>query len=96
MKMKLHGKRPWSWPSSSLRFGCGWLGVLLFTGVGSFAAEAAGGITEATLAARSGPRKSTMFTTLSPQQTGLVTENNYSDPKMWTEHYQELIYGAIG
>lgn len=88
MKMKFHGKRPWSWSSASLRGGYGWLVILLFTGVASFAAEASRGITEVTLAARSGPRTTTMFTALSPQQTGLVTENNYSDPKMWTEHYQ--------
>ena len=53
-------------------------------------------LTEAALAARSGPRGPTMFKLLDPAQTGLVTENRYADPKMWGEHYQELAYGAMG
>mgnify|MGYP001557642214 CR=1 FL=1 len=48
------------------------------------------------LAPRSGPRAATMFVPLAPAQTGIVTENNYADPKMWAEHYQELAYGAMG
>ena len=59
-------------------------------------ADLPGGIVDAALATRSGPRASTLFTPLNPQQTGLIVENNYSDPKMWGEHYQELIYGGIG
>jgi hypothetical protein len=37
-----------------------------------------------------------MFTLLSPEQTGVVAENRYDDPKMWGEHYQELTLGATG
>nr|WP_237702375.1 FG-GAP-like repeat-containing protein [Opitutus terrae] len=37
-----------------------------------------------------------MFTALSPEQTGVVSENRYDDPKMWGEHYQELALGAMG
>ena len=37
-----------------------------------------------------------MFKTLSPQETGIVTENNYADPKMWAERYHELELGAVG
>ena len=69
------------------------LGGVLWAGV---AAGAMDGITETGLAARSGPRGATMFTPLASEQTGVVTENRYADPKMWTEHYQELVYGAIG
>jgi enediyne biosynthesis protein E4 len=51
---------------------------------------------EQPLSAKSGPRGATMFTVMPPAQTGVVTENKYADPKMWAEHYQELVYGAIG
>jgi len=37
-----------------------------------------------------------MFTLMAPEQTGIVTENRYDDPKMWGEHYQEIAYGAMG
>ncbi len=37
-----------------------------------------------------------MFTEVAPAQTGVVTENRYADPKMWGEHYQEFLFGAIG
>jgi hypothetical protein len=45
---------------------------------------------------RSGPRGATMFKLLAPTDTGVVTENRYADPRMWTDHYQELAYGEIG
>jgi len=48
------------------------------------------------LAPRSGPRGATLFTELGPDQTDIVTENNYSDPKMWGERYQEFALGAMG
>ena len=60
------------------------------------AGAATPGLTEAPLAPRSGPRGATLFTKLSPEQTGIVTENNFADPKMWNEHYQELIFGEVG
>ena len=37
-----------------------------------------------------------MFTELAPAQTGIVTTNNYSDPKMWSELYREFDVGEIG
>jgi enediyne biosynthesis protein E4 len=48
------------------------------------------------LAPRSGPRGETLFTALPAAQTGIVAENHYADPRMWTDRYQELIYGAMG
>ena len=54
------------------------------------------GLDETALAARSGPAGATMFKEMLPADTGLVTENNYADPAMWGEHYQELAYGAMG
>lgn len=37
-----------------------------------------------------------MFTTLPADETGIVATNAYGDPRMWTEFYQELVYGALG
>ena len=48
------------------------------------------------LAARSGPRGATLFTTLSPEQTGLKADNAYDDPAMWRQLYHEFNSGAIG
>ena len=59
-------------------------------------ASADAGLQEAALAPRSGPRTATMFVTLPSERTGIVTENDYSDPGMWADRYQELVYGATG
>jgi len=53
-------------------------------------------IAEASLAPRSGPRGATLFRALPAQETGVVTENRYADPKMWAERYHELELGAVG
>ncbi len=37
-----------------------------------------------------------MFVELPPEQTGVRTENKYADPRMWTDLYQEFLFGAIG
>ncbi|HEY8995628.1 MAG TPA: FG-GAP-like repeat-containing protein [Lacunisphaera sp.] len=37
-----------------------------------------------------------MFAEVPAAQTGITAENRYADPRMWTDHYQELIYGAMG
>ncbi len=63
---------------------------------GGLAQAGESGLTEAPLAVPSGPRGATMFTQLSPEQTGIVTENRYADPRMWGDRYQELAYGEIG
>lgn len=55
-----------------------------------------GGIESQPLAGRSGPRGATMFATLTPEQTGMVTVNRYADPRMWNELYHEFEIGAIG
>ena len=71
-------------------------GLVLMASVAAAAADSGGGMSEKAFAARSGPRGATMFTVLAPEQTGVVTENRYADPKMWGEYYQELVYGAVG
>jgi len=70
-------------------------------GAGLWAAAAAQpsvppGLSEAPLAPRPGTRGSTLFTLLRPEDTGIVTDNRYDDPKMWNEHYQELTLGETG
>ncbi len=37
-----------------------------------------------------------MFRRMSPEETGVVTENRYDDPRMWGDRYYELELGAIG
>ncbi len=54
------------------------------------------GISASPLAAKSGPRQATLFTTLSPDKTGLTAFNAYNDPAMWGPHYREFSLGAIG
>ncbi|HUL54038.1 MAG TPA: VCBS repeat-containing protein, partial [Opitutaceae bacterium] len=48
------------------------------------------------LAVRSGPRGSTLFTTLPSEQTGLKARNAYDDPAMWGQLYHEFADGSIG
>ena len=75
---------------------CGLLAGLWFPQLLAGAAEPAAGIVGRPLAPRSGPRGATMFTELSPQQTGIVTTNDYADPKMWGELNHEFESGAMG
>ena len=48
------------------------------------------------LATPSGPRGKTMFVLLSPEETGVRTENKYADPEMWSRLSREIEIGAIG
>ncbi|HVU24776.1 MAG TPA: FG-GAP-like repeat-containing protein [Opitutus sp.] len=45
---------------------------------------------------RSGPRGSTLFTTLPASRTGLTAVNAYDDPEMWGRNYHQFNSGAIG
>ena len=73
-----------------------WLAGIVLGGAIGLPADPAGGIAEKPLAPRSHLRGATMFAELPPQQTGVVTTNNYSDPKMWWELNHEFENGAIG
>jgi len=57
---------------------------------------AGGGISEEPLAPRGGRRGATMFKLLSPQDTGVVSENKYDDPSIWGARYGEFEVGSIG
>jgi hypothetical protein len=59
-------------------------------------ADPSGGISERPFDARPQPRGKTMFAQLSPEQTGVKTENHYDDPRMWGELYHEFEDGSIG
>jgi hypothetical protein len=63
---------------------------------GSPAGPAEGSISERPLAPRSGRRGPTLFKALSPQDTGVLTENPYDDPRMWGSLYSENETGSIG
>ena len=70
--------------------------LLALTLLAVSAALGSDGLTETALPARTRPAGPTMFTLLSPAQTGIVTENDYADPRMWAEKYQEFALGSIG
>jgi enediyne biosynthesis protein E4 len=55
-----------------------------------------GTVQAAPLAERSGPQGASLFTTLSPEATGVIVENRYADPRMWGARYREFTLGAIG
>ena len=56
----------------------------------------AGAIAEQPLAPRQGRRGATMFKVLPPQETGVVTDNPYDDPKMWGALNYEIENGSFG
>jgi hypothetical protein len=70
--------------------------TLMGSALGGLAAPATNGLGAEELAPRSGPRGAALFTLMAPEQTGIVTENRFDDPKMWGEHHQELTLGAMG
>lgn len=70
--------------------------ALLAAGLATRLPAAAPGLSEAPLAARSGPPGRTMFTLLSADQTGIKCVNHYGDPQMWGKRYTELMNGSLG
>ena len=56
----------------------------------------AGAVWAAPLAERSLPSGKTMFTRMPASSTGIVVPNPYDDPRMWSELYRELTFGAMG
>ena len=56
----------------------------------------AGGITEKPLGPHLFPRGKTMFVQLSPEDTGIRTENRFADPKMKGALYQEFETSSVG
>jgi hypothetical protein len=62
----------------------------------SWAAGSADGIADAPLAPPSAARGKTLFVQLTPESTGIRTENRYDDPRMKGELFQEFQTGSIG
>ena len=69
--------------------------AMIFTPI-SRAAGSAGGIADAPLAPPSASRGKTLFVQLTPESTGIRTENRYDDPRMRGELFQEFQTGSIG
>ncbi len=82
------GKRAWS--------GLAWAAVLALIAAGAAAAESEGSITEKPLAPHSFPQGKTMFVELSPEETGVRTENRYADPRMRGDLYEEFETSSVG
>jgi hypothetical protein len=55
-----------------------------------------GSITSKPLLPRLFPRGKTMFTELAPEDTGIVTRNDYADPRMRGDLYQEFETSSVG
>ncbi len=60
------------------------------------AQQPGGSISEQPLAPRSGRRGLTLFRAMSPQETGVLSDNPYDDPRMWGSLYSENETGSIG
>ncbi len=54
------------------------------------------GLSARPLAPHNTAQPAKLFTPMPSEQTGIVTMNPYSDPKMWKERYHEFGVGAIG
>jgi len=76
------------------RWHAGIAACLVASSLGVAASEPA--LREEPFAPRSGPRGATLFSEMAAERTGVVTDNAYSDPKMWGERYQEFALGAMG
>ncbi|HZZ17899.1 MAG TPA: FG-GAP-like repeat-containing protein [Opitutaceae bacterium] len=84
-----------TWPVS--RGWCGRLALFLAVALSVCSAWAeTGELSENPFPAKAPPRGRTMFTELSPKDTGVSVQNLYEDPKMWGELYHEFDLGAIG
>ncbi|MCR6655510.1 MAG: VCBS repeat-containing protein [Opitutus sp.] len=75
--------------------GAGWALMAKLT-FGVVALAAAPNVSMEPLAKPTAKSGATMFREMSPEETGIVAANNYDDPRMWDQRYQELVYGAIG
>jgi hypothetical protein len=65
-------------------------------GQGAGAYRGTGAIRLEPLSPSAGRRGATMFKMLAPSETGVVTENRYDDPAMWSDRFAEFDVGSIG
>jgi len=74
----------------------GAVAAAIFASSVSWAADPAGSIAASPLAAPPAGRGETLFVQLSPEATGVRTENRYADPRMKGELFQEFQTGSLG
>lgn len=77
--------------SQTRAIGIALLGIGLLAPVGQ-----AAGIESELLNPRSASTGATLFRTLTAAETGIETHNNYADPRMWGDRYQEFALGGMG
>lgn len=70
--------------------------ILLALGTLPLLSGAEGGIVSSPFNQRSVPDGETRFTELAPDRTGIVTTNDYDDPRMWRDRHREYALGAMG
>lgn len=70
----------------------GWMGGPLLAAE----TEIALGLVATDLSPRSVAQGSTLFRELDAATTGIVTRNDYADPRMWGDRYQEFALGGMG
>ena len=96
MFVAVYRPRPEVWAAANHACRYAWFAALLCTVSLVQAANDAGSITEKPFATRPGPQGKTMFVLVPPEACGIRTENNYADPKMKGELYQEFETSSIG
>lgn len=72
------------------------IGIAGSISLAALADDSAQGLEVEPLESPSQPSGSTMFTELAPEETGIDISNEYLDPRMWDDRYQEFALGAIG
>jgi hypothetical protein len=72
------------------------VGLGLLLAAHALAVGAEGSISAKPLAPRPFPRGKTLFVELSPEDTGVRTVNNYADPRMRGDLYQEFETSSVG
>jgi len=96
MSPTAHARRPEALRCALRLACCAALAGAAPAGAASPPADPAGAIAERPLAPRPHPRGRTLFTRLSPEETGVRAENAYDDPRMWGELTHEFQAGETG
>lgn len=70
--------------------------ALCLTVLSPLVTASAADLESAPLARAEAPASTPLFTPVPAELSGLVAENQYADPSMWGERFQEFKFGAIG
>jgi enediyne biosynthesis protein E4 len=74
---------------------CSLLALGVFAAASTLA-QSITGLTATPLAPPPASKAKTLFVEITPEESGVRTENKYADPKMWSELYHEFEIGPIG